>query len=1146
MFKITYKKVALPGPITKAVLVFMIFIPSFYFLMHAAAQQGDITGVVVESRADEDGDQTLLVEVRGDENARADDVRLKIPKNDAKKIKKTPTGFFPSGWGMTMDEGYLKMSGAGMKLPLHFRIDLGKISAPYKTDVEIYHQGKKKFTKKGVIITKRPPVRISDDFSSLVKFPPVISPGGWVTFKPLDVKKTPPGGTWKVGGEPAEFVEEKQYYKFTLPEKMSLSASISLSYTDPYDVDLYYTGKYPDIRITAYPDLSAPSITGVSEMVLVGDLVCICGYFPDESSRSGFRIDGRDLGAPVSASTNVVVVRLPEDIQPGRHRITADPYAGFDGNTGHEIEVIRVGGSIDRNKLLRGDSTPLRLRVEGTEKVIHLKLTNTTPQIVTLDGGNEQELATTGGAENKIEKTVHAVSPGDFHITYKLDLSFCPCYESTLKDGGGEETEFFENLYDDVFNDFRNGRDAANEAANRRWDEPETAKLKAREALELFSRARKKLEQGIENGDIGPTTAESFRKFISEYESQAQKVLDMPDEEELVIDTEEPVSSRPEEKPHAVVTDGWLSPSQGVWQDDDVFKDFSGKQLTKTGPGQWNAELKMVVNRPTLIFGIREDGWNRIKMMGTTNGTRLTKVKFRFKLKQGGTEKVLYTEPEAHNFVALDGPVGPEQPWAASIMADRGLPEYRSFTIDNAGSYSIEAELLREDGSGTGLKISVSGETIQTYGPTVRIVPAILGSSNPAGWNGTLTGKAQALASTGENQIPLFYPLAPGGMTVSAEPLQDLKRLEPGTLSKLKSLLPFTDTTEEVRADALSAAMAQQFGTDASMTGGPKIMVLLSDHDFDLTRRGGTAAAYTASQKFMVGRHDINFESLAHELVHSMPYLWSVDQMVQNFGLNYHNSADNQYGNGVEIHQYYRVMRKHIHAVMGSAYIGKWITQGTYWHLLGEFRSRPDPELLLLRGYIAREGRKAAGYFIPFYQTMGIADLEALDDAKKSEWAVVVKNKAGSELARYPIYARWRVPDLDVERKILSFTHRVPFTTDIYRLELMGPTGLLESREISANAPSIKITSPTPDGSVTPVNKEIQIRWSGADPDNDPLVYSVYYSPDNGKKWRLVAMDKKANSLALAIPGNPKKVRVKVVATDGIRSASDEITFYIK
>ena len=77
------------------------------------------------------------------------------------------------------------------------------------------------------------------------------------------------------------------------------------------------------------------------------------------------------------------------------------------GSTASGIHIA-VGGEIDRDKLMRGDSTPLKLWLEGTEEPMTLHLWNATPAIVTLDGGNDQMVTTSGGSPNQLERTVHA------------------------------------------------------------------------------------------------------------------------------------------------------------------------------------------------------------------------------------------------------------------------------------------------------------------------------------------------------------------------------------------------------------------------------------------------------------------------------------------------------------------------------------------------------------------------------------------------------------------------------------------------------------------------------------------------------------------------------------------------------------------
>ena len=399
---------------------------SAVFVGHAKPQKGSITGVVVESRGDSDHQQTLLVEVKGEKSAKVDEVRLKLSK---KILKSVSAGFLPFQWEFKVNKKYIFISGAEMELPIYVRLDLGETSPPGKTDAEIYHKGKLIYRKKGIIIKPRPPVQVSSDCSSIVAFPSVVSLGDLIELKPLNMKETPLGGTWKIAGQSAEYIKEKEFYKVILPETLTANSPISLSYIDPYGVELYKTQKLPEINIIPSAETIIPAINSVSPIVFVGDLICICGNFPNIDSRYGLRLDDSKLEDLVSSSSKVVVYRLSADLESGKHHIFGDQEIGFEPDEVREFEAIRVSGSIDRDKLRLGESTPLHLLIEGTEKTLSLNLTNETPNIVSLEGGNKQVLFTSGGMNNRIEKMVHSVSPGDFKLNYELDLDFCPCYE---------------------------------------------------------------------------------------------------------------------------------------------------------------------------------------------------------------------------------------------------------------------------------------------------------------------------------------------------------------------------------------------------------------------------------------------------------------------------------------------------------------------------------------------------------------------------------------------------------------------------------------------------------------------------------------------------------------------------------------------
>lgn len=392
----------------------------------SSAGEDNISGVVIESRKNPDGQHTLLLEITGGKNTTVDEIRLKLPK---KKRHSAFAGSLPAQWILNVDKDDILLSGSPVTLPLYLRIDLGKTPPPKKTNLEIIRKGARKYVRKGIIIKYCPPVQVSGDFSALIKFPPAVSPGEWVRFKPLDIKKTPLKGTWKIAGQPAEYTGKKEFYTVTLPGTLAEDSPLSLSYTDPYGVELYYTPELQDVKIILVreSDKTMHTITGVTPIAFVDEFICICGNFSGMDYTNPFRLDDGELQDPVSGSSHVMVYRLPQDLPPGLHRISGDPEAGFDVDSVFTFEAIRVGGSINRKTLNRGESTPLRLWVEGTEKVLTLNLTNNTPHIVSLEGGNRQAAQTSGGKNNKIERMVHSVTLGDFNINYTIRLDFCPC-----------------------------------------------------------------------------------------------------------------------------------------------------------------------------------------------------------------------------------------------------------------------------------------------------------------------------------------------------------------------------------------------------------------------------------------------------------------------------------------------------------------------------------------------------------------------------------------------------------------------------------------------------------------------------------------------------------------------------------------------
>lgn len=177
-----------------------------------------------------------------------------------------------------------------------------------------------------------------------------------------------------------------------------------------------------------------------------------------------------------------------------------------------------------------------------------------------------------------------------------------------------------------------------------------------------------------------------------------------------------------------------------------------------------------------------------------------------------------------------------------------------------------------------------------------------------------------------------------------------------------------------------------------------------------------------------------------------------------------------------------------------------------------------------------------------------IPDSSPLGDYSSGEFAIVLKDSGGVELARY-----WFTPNLPVESGICSlngtaeesgmknFTELVPYHPQTASVDIEGPSGsgIFGGVESGMNAPSITVTSPN--GGEVFASDMITVTWNAADVDGDDLRFNVQYSPDNGTNWDIVAMNI-PNSQVLIDRENfrgSSQAHIRVFASDGIHTSSD-------
>lgn len=108
-------------------------------------------------------------------------------------------------------------------------------------------------------------------------------------------------------------------------------------------------------------------------------------------------------------------------------------------------------------------------------------------------------------------------------------------------------------------------------------------------------------------------------------------------------------------------------------------------------------------------------------------------------------------------------------------------------------------------------------------------------------------------------------------------------------------------------------------------------------------------------------------------------------------------------------------------------------------------------------------------------------------------------------------------------------------------VELRRNSQVLARLTPSAHAPAVQVTAPNGGETFGP-NALVTIHWSSSDADGDGLLHDLFYSPDGGTTWSLIAAGVGGSQYdwpVNAVPGSTN-LRVRVVASDGFNSGEDQ------
>ncbi|HEY7216227.1 MAG TPA: hypothetical protein VIC28_16515 [Thermoanaerobaculia bacterium] len=165
-------------------------------------------------------------------------------------------------------------------------------------------------------------------------------------------------------------------------------------------------------------DSGPPAIEHVSRFPAAGSELPIAGQgFAGDAAGNTVTAGRRDLPV-LAASPTGLVVATPADALGDLGPLVVTTDAGSSEPIAVTFVRLRLEGG--RARLARGQSSVRRVFVEGTQEPVPLRITNLSPAIVHLEGGEAVAVATSGGKANAAQVRLTGVVPGDFQLNAEV------------------------------------------------------------------------------------------------------------------------------------------------------------------------------------------------------------------------------------------------------------------------------------------------------------------------------------------------------------------------------------------------------------------------------------------------------------------------------------------------------------------------------------------------------------------------------------------------------------------------------------------------------------------------------------------------------------------------------------------------------
>ena len=232
-----------------------------------------------------------------------------------------------------------------------------------------------------------------------------------------------------------------------------------------------------------------------------------------------------------------------------------------------------------------------------------------------------------------------------------------------------------------------------------------------------------------------------------------------------------------------------------------------------------------------------------------------------------------------------------------------------------------------------------------------------------------------------------------------------------------------------------------------------------------------------------------------------------------------------------------------LYNMMGGSTQDKWIDNLTYNHLLKKFSTDwtflDVAKSIVISGSIYKNGTVI---FDKFYVLNETEILNVTETEGDYELLLKINDSKFYSTKMDPDFHVYSIDGETYSTDVSYFAFVVPFNDSITQIVLQNATTILTERNVSENGPVVLFTTSFEGQSY---DDDFVIDWSGNDSDGDNLTYTIFLSDDGGNNFTTLVFDTNETSTMIenSFLENGSNFRVKVLATDGVKTGSDISNF---